>query len=122
MKNVSVPISAIVGGGICVSASDGHKVFEVIRNIIADGDRAVLSFSGITRLTTAFLNAAVGQLYGEFSEIHVRKHLAPVVDAEPWHLTRLKLVVDRAKVFFSSPRDVSGAFLSVTGQGDDENI
>src|SRR5690554_1613932 len=90
MKTVTVPIASIVGGGICVSASDGHRVYGEIAKHVAAGDRVVLSFSGITRMTTAFLNAAVGQLYSEFSEQDIRARLAPPIDAEPWHLTRLK--------------------------------
>lgn len=122
MKNVPVPISSIVGGGICVSASDGHRVFDAIRAIIVEGDRAVLSFSGITRMTTAFLNAAVGQLYGEFAEDDLRKLLAPPVDAEPWQLTRLKMVVDRAKVFFREPKGVEEAIYRATGQSDADDL
>ncbi|UCI29449.1 STAS-like domain-containing protein [Mesorhizobium sp. B4-1-4] len=120
MKNVTVPISSILGGGICVSASDGHKIFAIIREHVVAGDRVVLSFSGVTRMTTAFLNAAVGQLYNEFSEEHVRRHLAPPVDAEPWHLTRLKLVVDRAKLFFKDADRVARVFKEATGQNDDD--
>jgi len=51
-------------------------------------------------MTTAFLNVAVGQLYGEFTEEKLRMHMMPPVDADAWHLTRLKLVVDRAKIYF----------------------
>lgn len=105
-----------------MSASDGHKVFDAIRSAIIAGDRAVISFSGITRLTTAFLNAAVGQLYGEFDEDAIRKHLAPPIDAEPWQLTRLKLVVDRAKVFFRQPQGVEDAFSRATGQENGEDL
>lgn len=95
-------------GGVCVAASDGHKVHKVIYLEINKNNRVKISFSGVTRLTTAFLNAAVGQLYGEFSEETIRRHLAPPVDAEAWHLKRLKLVVDRAKVFFRDPEGETG--------------
>lgn len=110
MATIQIPISSIVGGGICVAASDGQRVYEAIRTAVARGDRVVLSFSGITRMTTAFLNAAVGQLYGEFSEQDIRMRLAAPVDAEPWHLMRLRLVVDRAKEFFKDGDRVRSAF------------
>lgn len=86
-----------------MSAIDGQKVYEEVYKVVKSGNKATLSFSGITRMTTAFLNAAVGQLYGEFSEEEVRQRLAPPVDFEPWHLNRLKLVVDRAKIYFKDP-------------------
>src|SRR5262245_30518624 len=103
MKKVTISIASIVEGGICVSVDDGNKLYKAIYDEIKKGSRVKISFSGVTRMTTAFLNTAIGQLYGEFSEIEIRKHLAPPIDAEPWQLNRLKLVVDRAKEFFANP-------------------
>jgi STAS-like domain of unknown function (DUF4325) len=120
MKEVTVSIAKIVDGGICVSTEDGNKVHQVVYNEIKKGNRVKLSFSGVTRMTTAFLNAALGQLYGEFSEAEIRIHLAPPIDTEAWQLNRLKLVVDRAKAYFSNPNAVRTAFLSATGIEDDK--
>lgn len=122
MKTVTVTISTIVGGGICVSASDGQKVYQVVQKVVASGDRVVLSFSGITRMTTAFLNAAVGQLYGEYTEEEIKQRLAPPIEFEPWHLSRLKLVVDRAKLFFRDSGRLNKVFNENAGFDDDENI
>ena len=119
MRETKVSIASIVRGGICVSAEDGNRVHDVIRNEIKKGNRVTISFSGVTRMTTAFLNAAVGQLYGEFSETQIRQHLAPPTDAEPWHLNRLKLVVDRAKDFFKDPDAIKAAFIKATGLDDE---
>lgn len=110
MKQTVIPISRIVGGGICVSASDGQKVYNHVREAVVSRDAVVLSFSGVSRMTTAFLNAAVGQLYGEFSEAEIRRRLAPPQDYEPWHLSRLKMVVDRAKDYFNDKENVEKAF------------
>lgn len=120
MNEVTVSIARIVKGGICVAASDGNAVHDTIVGEIKKGNRIKLSFSGVTRMTTAFLNAAVGQLYGEFPEEQIRRQLAPPVDVEPWHLNRLKLVVDRAKTFFKNPNAAKSAFLSSTGLDDDD--
>lgn len=109
-KIVRVSVSAIVGGGICVAASDGQKVHQALYDIIQKGNRAEISFFGVTRMTTAFLNAAVGQLYGEFDEKILRARLAPPVDFEDWHLRRLKLVVDRAKLYFSDQERIEEIF------------
>lgn len=121
MRDVSIQIARIVGGGICVAADDGQKVYAKVREVVADGNRAVLSFSGITRMTTAFLNAAVGQLYGEFSETTVRRHLAPPVDFEDWHLRRLKLVVDRAKQYFADEEKVTQSIRDSLGERNDDD-
>lgn len=119
MKDVKVSISSIVGGGICVAASDGQKVHDEIVRVLASGNRAQISFFGITRMTTAFLNAAVGQLYGEFDEGQLRRHLAAPVDFEDWHLKRLKLVVDRAKIYFQDRARVEAAFKDGLNEQDD---
>lgn len=109
-KAIRISISSIVGGGICVAASDGQKVHRAIHEAIDRGDRVEISFFGVTRMTTAFLNAAIGQLYGEFSEKFLKSRLAPPVDYEEWHLRRLKLVVDRAKLYFSDRNRVEEIF------------
>jgi hypothetical protein len=119
MKTIKVLISTIVDGGICVAASDGQKVYPVIYDIITKGNRAEISFYGVTRMTTAFLNAAVGQLYGELEEGVIRKHLAPPVDYQDWHLERLKMVVERAKVFFADPPAIEELFEDGRGDADE---
>ena len=119
MKTVKTSISSIVGGGICVAASDGQRVHKSIYDAIINGNRVEISFFGVTRMTTAFLNAAVGQLYGEFDEDKIKKHLAPPVDYEDWHLRRLKMVVDRAKVYFSDRAAVEEIFQDIENESDD---
>lgn len=120
MRDIPIGISQIVQGGICVAADDGQKVYAVVRDQVAKGRRVVLSFSGVTRLTTAFLNAAIGQIYGEFTEEQVRMHLAPVRDADERQLRQLKLVVDRAKDFFRNPSASKAALRAITENDDDE--
>lgn len=120
MALATVQISKIVGGGICVAASDGNKVHDEILAAFKSGNRVVLSFQNVTRMTTAFLNAAVGQLYGEYTEGQLREMLAPPIHAEPWHLNRLKLVVDRAKIYFRDPAKAAQIFRDVTGLDDDK--
>lgn len=77
-----------------------------------------ISFFGITRMTTAFLNAAIGQLYGEFDESEIKSHLAPPVDFEDWHLRRLKMVVDRAKIYFADRAAIETVFREIENDSD----
>ena len=103
MKTVKISISSVIEGDICVAMIDAQIVHDAIHDAIKCGDRAEISFAGITRMTAAFLNVAVGQLYGEFSEAEIKKHMAPPVDYENWHMEQLKKVVNRAKVYFNNP-------------------
>lgn len=121
MKKTIIPISAIVGGGICVAASDGQKIYALLQKAVAEDNRVTLSFSGVTRMTTAFLNAAVGQLYGEFSERVIKRCLAPPTDFEEWHLQRLKIVVERAKIYFEDAEKFEKTIMNSLGETDDEN-
>lgn len=116
MKNVIINISHIIGGGFCVAADDGQKVYAAISRIVEAGDRAVLSFEGVTRMTTAFLNSAVGQLYGEFPEATIQMQLAPPINFEPWHLSRLRAVIVRAKEYF---KNIEKAELIIKGALDE---
>ena len=76
-----------------------------------------MSFRGVTDLTSAFLNVAVGQLYGEFTEEEIRAKLS-VTDASPDDLELLKRVVDRAKEFFKDPDRFTAAAKEVLGEDD----
>lgn len=120
MATKTVKISEVIGSGYGVSASDGKLVYETIVRHIENGDRVAISFENTTRLTTAFLNAAVGQLYGEYRPEKIKSVLAPPIHAEPWQLTRLKVVVDRAKVFFERPADISEILASHSGHSNDD--
>ena len=98
-----VRIIDVVGSTICVAAEDGQRVNQEIARQIASKEKVILSFIGIERLTTAFLNAAIGQLYGEFSEEQIREFVEPPNDAAPVQLSMLKKVVERAKEYFKDP-------------------
>jgi hypothetical protein len=97
-----------VGGPLAVSSADGSSVHDRIAEALRRGEPVVLSFAGVEDVTSAFLNAAIGQLYGEFDEALIREHLR-VVDAEGDQLALLKRVVDRAKDFFRSPETYNAA-------------
>ncbi|MEN5277448.1 STAS-like domain-containing protein [Brucella sp. TWI432] len=116
MKTQKIQISKIIDGGICVAADDGKKVYDRIYDALSTGHRVTLSFYGVTRMTTAFLNAAIGQMYGDFDEDFIKAHLDAPTDFEPWHLTRLKLVTDRAKTYFRNPELVENALKITRGE------
>jgi len=104
----SISLFAVVGSPHSVSSADGGVVHDRIADALRSGEDVELSFAGIEDVTSAFLNAAVGQLYGEFGEDLIRQHLK-VVDAESDHLILLKRVVERAKEFFRDPEHYNAA-------------
>ena len=102
-KKVNVSVFEIVGNPLCVASDDGEKVHKRLAAILNAEGSATLSFRNVTTLTSAFLNAAVGQLYGKFSEKTIRQSLK-VKDMEADDLALLKRVVDTAKQYFKDPK------------------
>lgn len=89
----------LVEEGICVSADDGQLVHNQVADLLRKKCLTTVSFEGVTILISSFLNAAIGQLYGEFSEEDINKYL--LVDAlMPEDEELLRRVIDNAKTYF----------------------
>ncbi len=101
-RKVTLKIYEIVGSAYCVAAEDGQKVHDQIVLALNKDLNVKISFTNIERLTSAFLNVAVGQLYGEFSDELLRSRLS-VTDIEPDDRDLLKRVIDTAKLYFKDP-------------------
>ncbi len=117
-QNLELSIFEIVGSPLCVASSDGQKVHDRLAAALREGRSVMLSFHNITTLTSAFLNAAIGQLYGAFSEEQIRS-LLKVQDMQPDDLALLKRVVETAKQYFKDPQKFDQAVQEA--QGDDNN-
>lgn len=103
MKDATViPVAQVVGGPFAVSSEDGQLVYDQVICLLGEGHRVVLSFTGIETLISAFLNAAIGQLYGSVSELEIREKVS-VTGLSDYDLDLLKRVVDNAKRYFANP-------------------
>lgn len=114
-KTVDISVFEVVGDALCVASNDGQKVYDRLFPALKKQSRTTLSFRNVTALTSAFLNTAIGQLYGEFSEEEIRELLA-VKDIEPDDLALLKRVVDSAKQYFKDP----GKFKQAIREAEEE--
>jgi len=114
---ITVRVHDIAGGPLCVSAEDGQRLHDKIAPLLKEGTPVVLSFEQVETMISAFLNAAVGQLYGEFPEDRIRE-LLNVTDMAQDDLEVLKRVVDNAKAYFSNPKAYEEAWKEE--MGDDE--
>ena len=103
MANVTIKIAEKVENGLCIASEDGEVVNKEIRQALENGDNVKLSFIGVIDLTSAFLNAAVGQLYGQFKDTDLRAKMLPVETTRE-NLEILKRVVERAKDFFANTK------------------
>ncbi|KTD49845.1 MULTISPECIES: STAS-like domain-containing protein [Legionella] len=117
-STITISVYEIVGSPLCVAADDGQKVYERICPALREERKIELSFLNVQLLTSAFLNAAIGQLYGEFSETQIPKLLS-VTDCNKDDLRLLKRVVDTAKQYFKNPKKFKDS-LKEAGEIDEE--
>ena len=99
----TIKINDIIGTSIGVSSEDGQKVFEAIFPLLEQEKSVVLSFENMEIVISAFLNVAIGQLYGVLDEQRIKQFLSieeKSITAEDKYL--LKRVVDNAKKYFSN--------------------
>ncbi len=117
-ERIQLKIYDIVGGPIWVSTADGQKVYEkLVAAFMAE--RAVeLSFANRGNLITAFLNAAIGQLYkGDYTEEFLGTNLAytEITDEDRQMVDR---AIDNAKRYFANKPRYDAAWKEEVG--DDE--
>ena len=117
---IKVSVFEVLGSQLCIATDDGQKVHDRIAAALREDHKVVVSFANITSLTSAFLNAAIGQLYGEFSEAQIKSSLQ-ISDLEPDDINLLRRVVKTAKMYFNDPERFSNARrLALEEDTDDE--
>jgi len=117
-NKVLLKIYEIVGGPVWVSTEDGQKVYEKIVAAFKAGRTVELSFANRGNLITAFLNAAIGQLYnGQFTEDFLRDNLT-VVEISKEDRERLDRVIPNARRYFANRQKFDAAWRQEVG--DDE--
>ena len=118
-EDIKISVFGVVGSPLCVASDDGQKVYERLNTALEASRSVELSFRNVTTLTSAFLNAAIGQLYSTFSEEQIRD-LLKVEDAEQDDLALLKRVVDNAKLYFKDKEVYNKAVEETEENGDDD--
>jgi hypothetical protein len=107
---IKIKVADLIGSPLCISAEDGQKLFGKVEQLVKDGQQVTLSFENITMLISLFLNVAIGQLYGSFSEDTIRAKLK-VDGLSSDDMELLKRVVDNAKKYYSNKKSYDDAWL-----------
>ena len=115
-KDIEISLFEVVGSPLCVASEDGQKVYERLEFGLKSGHRVVISFRNVTALTSAFLNAAIGQLYGTFDREQIRSRLT-VKEIAQDDLELLKRVIETAKQYFRDPKKFNQAVQNVLEGG-----
>ena len=86
-----------------LNPEDGERLRLVIRDELLARRDVVLDFEGVRIVASAFLNAAIGQLYADVPEDLIKQHLK-VPNLSDIGKFALKRVVDNSKRYYSDPR------------------
>ncbi|MCP9200551.1 STAS-like domain-containing protein [Gramella sp. GC03-9] len=101
--SVEVLIKDLIKTNFAVSTDDGNQVFDIVNKNLSKKESIILDFKGISLMTTAFLNAAIGQLYSnkdfssEFLNSNLKLQNVPEQDK-----ALFGMVVKRAKEYFAN--------------------
>lgn len=101
---IMLKISKEINNSLAVSSDDGNKIFRIIVPMLRNGETLELDFEGIDIMTSAFLNAAIGQLYSEFKSEQLNS-LLKLVNVADEDRSLIKKVIERAKEYFANKDD-----------------
>ena len=116
-ERTKIIVAEIAGADCCVAACDGQKVHDRIVAVLCKDKEVELSFAGTRDITPAFLNSAVGQLYGRFPAELIESNLSFTDILEEDGII-LKRVVERAKTYFGNAYSSRKALSDVLGGED----
>jgi hypothetical protein len=106
MTPPTISVFNLVGSSFCVEANDGDCIFAAISKALQQDQVVALSFQNVEILTAAFLNTAIGQLYGVFSQEKIRA-LINVADMDKVDQALLRRVIVTAKFYYQNPTSMN---------------
>lgn len=118
MNELRIDIFNIVGQKDCTLPEDGDKVFNSLKRALEENKKIVISFQNVEKLTTAFLNNAIGKLYKDFGEDKIKQNLS-VENITESGKVRLKRVVTNAKNYFKNPDKMRESIKEILGEEDE---
>ena len=89
-----------ITGKTAVVNSDAQILFEKVESHLQKGEKVGLSLKGVRILPSFFLNVAIGQLYGKFSEEKINE-LLTYSDINDLQAQTLKIVQENSKSYFA---------------------
>lgn len=115
MKEITIHVFNTVGNSFCVEAEDGDKVYALIKKALEEEKNVKVSFQNIELLTSAFLNTAIGQLYKDFPEEKIKKHLS-IDQLSMQDVALLKRVISTAKLYYQNPKRMEESINEILGE------
>lgn len=102
LKQITINVFDELGSDAAISVEDGKALFDKIDEALSNHLIVSLDFLNINIIITAFLNAAIGQLYSKYNSDELNEQLK-VINLQPDNFRHFKWVIDRAKEYFKNP-------------------
>ncbi|GKT04486.1 STAS-like domain-containing protein [Furfurilactobacillus entadae] len=98
----TIIIKQEIGTSIAASAETAQDIFKELKNYYDRKESVVVDFSDLSTITTAFLNASIGDLYtlGTPEDLNKYIHISSKT-LTPLQFKKVKLVMDNAKTKLS---------------------
>ena len=101
MKELTIKLTNIVGGGYAVDVGDGKRLFSKIDQGLQSGAIVTLDFANIDIVIASFLHVAVGNLYKCHTPDIIKSNLK-FSNIEEVDLRLTKKVMERANQLFGN--------------------
>ena len=119
MDKIKINVFNIVGYSDCTLPEDGDKIYNILEKALSEDKKVVISFKNVDKLTSAFLNNAIGKLYGKFDEDKIKESLS-LEDISSSGKILLKRVVSTAKLYFKNPDKMRESIKEILGEDDEQ--
>jgi hypothetical protein len=116
---MSINVADALGSKFCVSSEDGQKLHDLITKFLSTGKSVAISFTEVADISSAFLDAAIGQLYnGDFSEDELKQKLS-LMDISAEDCFVLERLILRTKYYCGDPKRHNDAVCELIGEDYD---
>jgi hypothetical protein len=99
---MNLQIHALIGPN-CITLEDGQVVYEIVYPELKAGHQIELDFKDVKLFASPFFNAAIGQLYKDFSSDELN-HLLKMHSLTANGSIVLRKVGENAKAYYSSAK------------------
>jgi hypothetical protein len=108
----TIKVKEIINSSAAVTPSAGELLYEKILSNLKQHVETYIDFENIGYLTSAFLNAAIGQLYKSYSREDLN-HYLHVLNLSDNDLKIFKKVTNRARHFFNNEESTRNNFKDI---------
>jgi hypothetical protein len=109
-----------VCGPHCVGIEDGTGIFNRILPLLRSGSKICLDFEGVVTITSSFLNASIGKLFGRFESGDLEKRFTwKGLDESDTQL--IQLVIRNAREHFAKSQNARQVEDNIVRRALEEN-